>query len=303
MTLFNGLSAFPLTPTDDEGRVDAEVLARFLERIHHAGADSIGLLGSTGGYAYLTKEERKRTVAVAVECIGGRTPLMVGVGALRTDDAQALARDAKAAGADGLLLAPMSYVPLNEDEVFQHFVAVAEAGELPLCIYNNPSTTRFTFSDALIARLSAVSNVAAVKMPLAAGGDYAGELARLRQVTPDRLTIGYSGDWGAADALLAGCDTWYSVAAGLLPGPGACADACCAGRRRCRGRAVEQGLRTALDLVQAPRQLPRHVRHCGPSWIWRTSSRRVRSCPCRRTPKMTSGWHWISSRSRAGRRF
>ena len=219
MSLFNGLSAFPLTPTDAEGRVDAEALARFLERIHHAGADSIGLLGSTGGYAYLTKEERKRAVAIAVECIGGKTPLIVGVGALRTDDAQALARDAKAAGADGLLLAPMSYVPLNEDEVFQHFVAVAEAGELPLCIYNNPSTTRFTFSEALIARLSAVSNVVAVKMPLAAGGDYAGELARLRHVTPDRFTIGYSGDWGAADALLAGCDTWYSVAAGLLPGP------------------------------------------------------------------------------------
>ncbi|WP_455875012.1 dihydrodipicolinate synthase family protein [Rhizobium yanglingense] len=219
MTFFRGLSAFPLTPTNAEGRVDAEALARFLERIHHAGADSIGLLGSTGGYAYLTREERKRAVQIAVECIGGKTPLVVGVGALRTDEAQALARDARSAGANGLLLAPMSYVPLNEDEVFQHFVAVAEAGELPLCIYNNPSTTRFTFSDALIARLSAVSNIVAVKMPLAASDDYAGELARLRQITPDTFTIGYSGDWGAADALLAGCDTWYSVAAGLLAGP------------------------------------------------------------------------------------
>ena len=219
MTLFRGLSAFPLTPTDAEGHVDTEALARFLERIHHAGADSIGLLGSTGGYAYLTREQRKRAVQAAVECIGGKTPLVVGVGALRTDEAQALARDAKSAGADGLLLAPMSYVPLNEDEVFQHFVAVAEAGDLPLCIYNNPSTTRFTFSDALIARLSAVSNIVAVKMPLAADDDYAGELARLRQMTPDTFTIGYSGDWGAADALLAGCDTWYSVAAGLLAAP------------------------------------------------------------------------------------
>ncbi|PBB14286.1 dihydrodipicolinate synthase family protein [Mesorhizobium loti] len=219
MTLFRGLSAFPLTPTDAKGHVDTEALARFLERIQRAGADSIGLLGSTGGYAYLTREERKRAVQAAVECIGGKTPLVVGVGALRTDEAQALARDAKSAGADGLLLAPMSYVPLNEDEVFQHFVAVAEAGELPLCIYNNPSTTRFTFSDALIARLSEVSNIVAVKMPLAANEDYTGELARLRSMTPDTFTIGYSGDWGAADALLAGCDTWYSVAAGLLAVP------------------------------------------------------------------------------------
>ncbi len=219
MTLFRGLSAFPVTPTDANGRIDAEALARILERIHHAGADSIGLLGSTGGYAYLTREERKRAVQIAVECIGGKTPLVAGIGALRTDEAQALARDAKSAGANGLLLAPMSYVPLNDDEVFQHFVAVAEAGELPLCIYNNPSTTRFTFSNALIARLSVVPNIVAVKMPLAANEDYARELARLRQITPDTFTVGYSGDWGAANALLAGCDTWYSVAAGLLAGP------------------------------------------------------------------------------------
>lgn len=219
MTLFHGLSAFPLTPTDAEGIVDTEALARFLEHIHEAGADSIGLLGSTGGYAFLSREQRKRAVQAAVECIGGKTPLVVGVGALRTDEAQALARDAKSAGADGLLLAPMSYVPLKDDEVFQHFVAVAEAGDLPLCIYNNPSTTRFAFSDALIGRLSAVSNIVAVKMPLAANDDLAGELSRLRQMTPDMFMIGYSGDWGAADALLAGCDTWYSVVAGLLPAP------------------------------------------------------------------------------------
>ncbi|MUZ75891.1 dihydrodipicolinate synthase family protein [Agrobacterium vitis] len=219
MTIFRGLSAFPLTPTNEAGQVKPEELGRFVDRIATAGADSIGLLGSTGGYAYLSREERKRAVHIAVESIGRKVPLVVGVGALRTDDAQALARDAKEAGADGLLLAPMSYVPLGEEEVFQHFVAVAEAGDLPLCIYNNPSTTRFTFKDGLIARLSRVPNIVAVKMPLAANEDYAGELARLRQMTPDEFTIGYSGDWGMMDALNAGCDTWYSVVAGLLPTP------------------------------------------------------------------------------------
>src|SRR4051812_9114755 len=144
--LFGGLSAFPLTPTDTAGRVQADVLCRFLERILAAGADSIGLLGSTGGYAYLRREARQHAVRVAVECVGGKIPMIVGVGALRTDEAQALARDAKMAGADGLLLAPMSYTPLTDEEVFQHFAAVAEASELPLCIYNNPSTTKFTFS-------------------------------------------------------------------------------------------------------------------------------------------------------------
>lgn len=219
MTLFTGLSAFPLTPIDDEGQLKSELLQRFLERIVAARADSIGLLGSTGGYAYLTPEERKRTLRAAVDCVAGRTPLVVGVGALTTDVAEDLARDARKAGADGLLLAPMSYQPLTDDEVFRHFEAVAAAGELPLCIYNNPGTTKFTFSPDLIARLAEISNVAAVKMPLPADSDYAGEMRSQRAVTPDGFAVGYSGDWGAKDALLAGGACWYSVVAGLLPEP------------------------------------------------------------------------------------
>lgn len=218
MTMFTGLSAFPLTPVDD-GQLKPELLQHFLERIVVAGADSIGLLGSTGGYAYMTPEARKRTLRTAVECVAGRTPIIVGIGALATDVAEDLARDARQAGADGLLLAPMSYQPLTEEEVFRHFESVAAAGELPLCIYNNPGTTSFTFSPDLIARLSGLQNVTAVKMPLPAGGDFAGEIQRLRAMTPEGFSIGYSGDWGAKDALLAGGDCWYSVVAGLLPEP------------------------------------------------------------------------------------
>ncbi|MEY9558290.1 dihydrodipicolinate synthase family protein [Sinorhizobium fredii] len=217
MTLFSGLSAFPITPTDASGHVDTAALTRLLERIQLAGADSIGLLGSTGGYAFLSRDERRRAIEAAMACVGGRTPVIAGVGALRTDDAQALARDARAAGADGLLLAPMSYTPLLDEEVYQHFAAVADAGDLPLCIYNNPGTTKFTFSDALIGRLSKLANIAAVKMPLPPDGDFKGEIARLRTETPPHFSIGYSGDWGASAALLAGCDAWYSVIAGLLP--------------------------------------------------------------------------------------
>jgi 4-hydroxy-tetrahydrodipicolinate synthase len=217
--LFGGLSAFPLTPTDAAGHLQADALCRFLETIRAAGADSIGLLGSTGGYAYLSREERRRAVRAAVECVGGRVPIIVGVGALRTDEAEILARDAASAGADGLLLAPVSYTPLTDEEVFQHFRSVAAAGGLPLCIYNNPTTTKFTFGDDLIARLAELPNVAAVKMPLPSDGDFAGRTGRLRARTPEGFAIGYSGDWGAADALLAGCDAWYSVVAGLLPAP------------------------------------------------------------------------------------
>ena len=105
-TPFRGLSAFPLTPADEHGRVDTETLARLVERLCEAGVDAIGLLGSTGIYAYLSREERRRAVEAASECVRGRVPLVVGVGTLRTDHAMDLARDAETAGADALLMAP-----------------------------------------------------------------------------------------------------------------------------------------------------------------------------------------------------
>lgn len=219
MTIFKGLSAFPLTPIDGEGRVQTETLGRMLDQFNGAAVASIGLLGSTGSYAYLSRSERLRAVRAAVEAVGGKIPVVVGVGAVRTDEAVALAEDTRDAGADGLLLAPVSYQILTENEVYDLFSAVAAAGKLPLCIYNNPTTTKFTFGDAMIERLAKLGYIEAVKMPLAANGDFAEEVNRLRALTSESFAIGYSGDWGAADALLAGADAWYSVVAGLLPKP------------------------------------------------------------------------------------
>ena len=218
-TVFQGLSVFPITPSDPAGQPDGDALGRLLERLKKAEVNSVALLGSTGGYAYLSRPQRRRAVEVAVEVLAGGPPLIVGVGALRTDEAQALARDARAAGAAALLMAPVSYTPLTEEEVYQHYRAVAGAADLPLCIYNNPGTTGFTFSDSLLFRLAKIESIRAVKMPLPATGPVAEELARLRLELPAGFVIGYSGDWGCAEALLAGADAWYSVIGGLLPVP------------------------------------------------------------------------------------
>jgi len=218
-SLFTGLSAFTLTPADADGVVDVQALAVLVDRLAGSGVASIGLLGSTGIYAYLDRAERRRALAAAMEAAGGRVPVIVGVGALRTQWSLELARDAERAGAAGLLLAPMSYTPLTPDEVADHFQTVAGATGLPLCIYNNPGTTGFRFTAGLIGRLAALPRIAAIKMPLPADGDFAGELGLLRHRTPETFSIGYSGDWGAAAALLAGGAAWYSVVAGLLPAP------------------------------------------------------------------------------------
>lgn len=242
MSIFTGLSAFPITPATPDGRVIEADLRAILRRIAAGGADSVGLLGSTGTYMFLDRDERRRAVAVAVETLA-ETPVIVGVGALRTDQARALAKDASAEGAAGLLLAPVSYTPLTGEEVFRHFAAVAEATDTPIVIYNNPSTTNFTFQPDLVARLAdAIPSIAAIKLPLPKG-DIAADLKRYRDAAP-RLAIGYSGDWGCKDGLLAGADAWFSVSAGLFPERAA--DLAAAARRGDRAEADR------LDAAFAP---------------------------------------------------
>ena len=216
MTIFKGLSAFPITPCDAAGQVEIDALGRLVCRLETAGVNSIGLLGSTGTYAYLNRAQRMLAIETAKKAITD-TPLIVGIGALRTDDVIANAKDAAKAGAQGLLLAPVSYTPLTQDEAFTHFKAVAGSTDLPICIYNNPGTTHFQFSSALLQRLAALPTVRAVKMPLPAQGTVAEDLKQLRANMPAGFSIGYSGDWGCADALQAGADAWYSVIGGILP--------------------------------------------------------------------------------------
>ncbi|EJN01673.1 dihydrodipicolinate synthase family protein [Phyllobacterium sp. YR531] len=218
-SIFHGLSAFPITPCDSSGRVDESSLSKVIARLADARVDSIGLIGSTGTYMYLDRAERQRAFEIATNIAGSETPIIVGVGALRTDAAEQFAKDAEQAGASGLLLAPVSYTPLNDEEVFQHYASVAGATGLPLCIYNNPTTTHFTFSVSLIERLSGIDNIVALKNPGAPASEMAAVIKPLRDAVPSDFSVGFSGDWFAANALLAGGDAWYSVAGGLLPVP------------------------------------------------------------------------------------
>jgi len=218
MTSFlNGLSAFPITPADAGGTVDTAALKRLLAPLVAAKVDSIGLLGSTGSYPFLSRAERRRATDAALEVTHGKVPVLVGIGALRTDEAIALAQDAKAAGASAGLLAPVSYTPLTETEVFEHFSAIASACDLPIVIYDNLATTHFKFTPELVGRIAKIPGVVAVK-----GASQSPELAAahhktLRDAGPPGFSVGYSGDWNATEALIAGGDAWYSVAAGLFP--------------------------------------------------------------------------------------
>jgi 4-hydroxy-tetrahydrodipicolinate synthase len=217
--MFTGLSAFPLTPMD-EVSIDENAFCQLVSRLAQAKVSSIGVLGSTGSYAYLNREERRRVIQLAIESAQG-TPVVAGIGALRTKDVLTLSEDAQKAGASGLLLAPVSYQKLTEDEVFAHYQAVSQHSSIPICVYDNPTTTHFEFSDVLHGRIAALANIAAIKIPPVSNHlDEAKErVARLRSHIPAHVTIGISGDHAGATGLTAGCEAWYSVLGGLFPLP------------------------------------------------------------------------------------
>lgn len=216
-SLFTGLSAFPLTPLRHD-QVDEHSFVRLVERCVAAGVDSITALGSTGSYAYLHREERAAVARLAVEH-AGETPVFVGIGALRTSDVLAHAEDAQAAGAAALLLAPMTYQPLTDDDVVDLFAAVTAASSVPVIVYDNPGTTHFGFSPQLYGRIAQLPGIASIKIPAVPLDPHEARehVSRLRAVVPEYVGLGVSGDAHAARGLLAGCDAWYSTIAGTLP--------------------------------------------------------------------------------------
>ncbi|WP_221586332.1 dihydrodipicolinate synthase family protein [Microbacterium sp. G2-8] len=214
-----GLSAFPLTPlVDDE--LDAHAYAALVGRLADSGVDSITALGSTGSYAYLSRGERAKALRVAIDNAGD-LPVLVGVGALRTRDVIAHADDAAREGAAGILVAPVSYQPLSDDEVFALFDDITRSTDLPVIVYDNPRTTGFTFSLEMYERVAQLPSIASIKIPGVPSDpeEAAAHVERIRERIPGYVTIGVSGDAFAAAGFAAGCDAWYSVIAGTLPEP------------------------------------------------------------------------------------
>lgn len=161
--MFTGLCAFPLTPLHQQN-IDEKAFIRILARLTDAGVDSLGILGSTGSYAYLSREQRKRVVQVA-KAHAGPTPMMVGVGAIATSEVLRLVEDAQQAGADALLLPMMSYQPLFAEEIYAFYEEVCRHASVPVCLYDNPRTTHVTLSDELQGRIAALPAIASIKIP------------------------------------------------------------------------------------------------------------------------------------------
>lgn len=215
--MFTGLSAFPLTPLV-KGEIDENAFVALIEALAAAEVNSIGALGSTGSYAYLTREQRFAATRLAVSAAAG-VPVMTSIGSVNAEEIVRLAEDAQKAGVSGLLLAPLCYQKLTAEEVFRLYERVCGEISVPLCIYDNPATSGFEFNDELLVALSFLPNMGSIKLgdlPADLAGA-AARVAKLKSLVAAGVTIGISGDAQSAAGLLAGCDVWYSVLGGLFP--------------------------------------------------------------------------------------
>jgi 4-hydroxy-tetrahydrodipicolinate synthase len=143
--------------------VDISASQRTLDALIRDGVHGLILLGTCGENNSLEPDEKRSLLAAGVEVAAGRVPTVVGVSELTTARAVRFARDAEAAGVDGLMVLPaMVYVP-TEDELVAHFTAVAKATSLPVMLYNNPPAYKVNITSGVLNKLRAVSNIVAVK--------------------------------------------------------------------------------------------------------------------------------------------
>jgi 4-hydroxy-tetrahydrodipicolinate synthase len=114
---FAGVFPYLVTPLDAQGEVKADILARLCDDLIEAGVHGLTPLGSTGEFAYLSREQRLRTVEVTIDAAAGRVPVVPGVAATSIADAVAQARTYKRAGAAGVLAMLEAYFPLRDAQV------------------------------------------------------------------------------------------------------------------------------------------------------------------------------------------
>ena len=154
-----------ITPIDAEERIDEARLRRQVDFVIEGGLHGILAFGSNGEFYQLEEDEMRRGLQIIVEQAEGRVPVYFGIGAINTKKCCRLAKMAVENGAVGVsILQPMFLKP-TEEELFQHFKAIAQAvPETPVLLYNNPGRVGYTMSANLVDRLAhEVENIVGMK--------------------------------------------------------------------------------------------------------------------------------------------
>jgi 5-dehydro-4-deoxyglucarate dehydratase len=183
----SGVIAFPITPFKEDLSLDLAGLRRNLSKLLEHPICAIVAAGGTGEMYSLSLSEHLQVVRETVEAAGGRVPVIAGVG-FGHQIAVELAREAAAAGADGILAFPPYYPQADDEGLISYYSAIGEATNLALLIYSRDWAN---FSPAMVDRLAGIRTLTAWK-------DGQGDIRRLQLImnrVGDRLHwIGGAGD-------------------------------------------------------------------------------------------------------------
>ena len=188
---FAGLTVALVTPFKS-GEIDFDELGRLVDWHVEQGTDCLAPVGTTGESPTLDHEEHERVIAYVCERARGRIKTMPGTGSNSTREAIRLTKFAKRAGADGALMVGPYYNKPTQDGYHRHFVAVADAVDLPIVLYNIPGRTGSNILPETIARIAEHPKLVAVKE--ATGSlDQASQIAQLCDIAilsgDDSLTL------------------------------------------------------------------------------------------------------------------
>ena len=208
--VFGSVSVAMVTPFHEDGSLDIDSAVHLADHLVNEGCDSILLSGTTGESPTTHQPEKDDLVREVKAALKGRAFVLAGAGSNDTAHAVRIAQGAQEAGADGLLVVAPYYNRPSQEGVYQHILAITEASDLPVMIYDIPGRTGVTLEFDTLRRLSDHPRILAVKD---ATGDVAGGFVKMAETGLEY----YSGDDGLNFAWLAhGASGVISVAGHVI---------------------------------------------------------------------------------------
>ncbi|MGS2776905.1 4-hydroxy-tetrahydrodipicolinate synthase [Robertmurraya sp. GLU-23] len=191
MVLFGRVSTAMVTPFDSKGHIDFAKTTLLINHLIENGSDSLVIAGTTGESPTLSKEEKVALFQHVVKVVDKRVPVIAGTGSNNTYATIELTKKAEEIGVDAVMIVAPYYNKPNQEGLYQHFKAAAEATTLPVMVYNIPGRSVVNILPETIIRLSKIPNIVAVKE---ASGNLNAMTAIIAGTDDDFLL--YSGDDG-----------------------------------------------------------------------------------------------------------
>ena len=208
--MFAGSMVAVVTPFE-EGKIDFAAFTNLVEWQVAEGTSAIVVTGTTGEVPTLSDDEAQSLWKAAVETVGGRVPVIAGAGGNDTRHAIALSRRAKEAGANALLHVTPYYNKPTQRGLIAHYEAIADAADMPICLYSVPSRTALAIAPETVAVLSRHPNIVALK-------EAGGSVDRVTQVRKACDITIVSGDDAITLPMMAmGATGTISVSANVIP--------------------------------------------------------------------------------------